>query len=279
MNYNYLKFGRATDVADKKDRFIYRFFEILPGALAWATLVLIVLFSFIWPVVIAIFIIIFDVYWFVKTVYLSLHLRIAFKHMRRNMKIDWLDNLAQLPTADYRLPTVKSWQDIYHLIILPTYKEGSEVVVAALDSIINSNYPKSKMIVVIAQEESAGHDFNSLIVSEVKSKYANVFLKLVFVEHPANIAGELAGKGANIAWAGKHIKKDIIDALAISYDHVLVSALDVDTVVFSEYFGRLTYTFLTTPDPLHSSYQPVPFYTNNIWEAPSFARVVEWSGS
>ena len=68
MNYNYLKFGRATDVADKKDRFIYRFFEILPGALAWATLVLIVLFSFIWPVVIAIFIIIFDVYWFVKKV-------------------------------------------------------------------------------------------------------------------------------------------------------------------------------------------------------------------
>ncbi|MDO8676456.1 MAG: hypothetical protein Q7K16_02290, partial [Candidatus Azambacteria bacterium] len=84
MNYDYLKLGRATDLANKKDRLIYRFFEILPGFLAWTTLIAVVVLSFIQPVAIAIFIIIFDVYWFVKTVYLALHLRVAFRQMRLN---------------------------------------------------------------------------------------------------------------------------------------------------------------------------------------------------
>ena len=101
MDYSYLKIGRATEIENKKDRLIYRFFEILPGFLAWTTLVIIVVFSFIWPVAVAIFIIIFDVYWFVKTVYLSLHLRAAFKQMRLNMKINWLQALNQLPVTSY----------------------------------------------------------------------------------------------------------------------------------------------------------------------------------
>src|SRR3989344_3101160 len=136
MDYTYLKLGRATEITEKTDRFIYRFFEILPGVLAWATLVLVVLFSFIWPVAVAIFIILFDVYWFIKTVYLSLHLRIAFAQMRRNMKINWLETLRQLPTTNYQLQTIKSWEDIYHLIILPTYKEGADVLRGALDALI-----------------------------------------------------------------------------------------------------------------------------------------------
>ncbi len=278
-DYNYLKLGRATDLTDKKDRVTYRFFEILPGLIAWATLLAVVILSFIQPVAIALFIIVFDIYWFVKTVYLSLHLRIAFRQMRRNMKISWLQTLQQLPTVSYKLPNVKSWQDIYHLILLPTYKEGTDVISAALDGLTNSNYPKNRIIVIIAQEERAGKDFNSLIAKELISKYQNNFLKLVTVEHPAFIAGELAGKGSNIAWAGKFARREIIDAMGIPHDHVLVSALDVDTIVFPEYFGRLTCAFLTSLDPLHSSYQPVPFYTNNIWEAPSFARVVAFSST
>src|SRR3989344_4046998 len=276
---DYLKLGRAADLANKKDRFIYRFFEILPGFLVWTTLTAIVIFSFTWPVAVAIFIIIFDVYWFVKTVYLALHLRIAFKQMRLNMKINWLQDLNQLPVTSYQLPATKSWQDIYHLIILPTYKEGTEVISAALDGLLNANYPRNRMIVIISQEERAGKDFNHLIAEEIISKYQNQFLKLVIVGHPTSTPGELAGKGSNIAWAGKFAKREIVDTLGIRYDHVLVSALDVDTIVFPEYFGRLTHAFLTSQDPLHSSYQPVPFYTNNIWEAPSFARVVAFSST
>ncbi|MEK7151358.1 MAG: glycosyltransferase family 2 protein [Patescibacteria group bacterium] len=279
MQGDYLKIGKATDIEDEKDRLIYRFFEILPGLLAWLTLVLMILLSFIQPVGIAIFIILFDVYFFIKTVYLSLHLRIAFGKVRKTMKANWLEMLRQLPVFDYQLSTIKSWEDVRHLIILPTYKEGADVISDSLDGLIKSNYPADKMIVAIAQEERAGHDFNQEVAKEVLSKYQSSFLKIITVEHPANILGELAGKGSNIAWAGRHVKREIIDVMNLRYDHVLVSALDVDTVVFPEYFARLTYAFLTTNNPLRASYQPVPFFTNNIWEAPAFARVVAFSST
>jgi len=77
MNYEFFHVGRADDLEDVKNRRIYRALEILPGFLAWLTLVLMVVLSFLTPVFVAIFIILFDVYWFIKTIYLSFHLRIS----------------------------------------------------------------------------------------------------------------------------------------------------------------------------------------------------------
>ena len=275
----YLKLGRASDLADKKDRTIYRLFEIFPGFLSWTTLLLIFYLSFAQPVAIALFIIVFDVYWLTRVIYMTLHFRVAFAHVRKNTRVNWLDTLNRLPTTNYKLQTVKSWNEIAHLIILPTYKEGAEVITAAIEGLIRAKYPKDKMIVVLAQEERAGRDFNEETARLIISRFQNQFLKLVAVQHPSNIAGELAGKGANIAWAGKYAKKEVVDKMGIPYGNIIVSAFDIDTVVFPEYFGRLTYAYLSVPDPLHASYQPVPFYTNNIWEAPSFARVVAFSAT
>jgi hypothetical protein len=275
-NYNYLKIGKYSDLSGSGERRLYRLLEILPGVLSWGTLALVVCLSFVWPVGIAIFIIAFDVFWLVKTIYLTLHFRAAFNQIRRNMNVNWLDRLNRLPAANYSL-SAKSWRDIYHLIILPTYKEREEVISATIDGLANTNYPKEKLIVVLAQEERAGKEFNAEIASKITSKYGNLFLKLITVEHPAGIAGELAGKGSNIAWAGKYAKKEIIDKMKIPYDFILVSAFDVDTIVFPEYFGRLTFVYLTAEDPLRASYQPVPFYTNNIWGAPALARVIAFS--
>lgn len=277
--YYYLKSSKYLDLTLKKERLIYRFFEILPGLLAWITLAAVIAFSFLAPIYIAIFIIIFDAYWLVKTVYLSLHLRVAFNQVKSNMKVNWFQRLEQLPGDRYTLKTIDNWQDIYHLVLLPMYKEGPEVIEAALDGLIKSNYPRDKMIVVLAQEERAGKDFNSSVTKSVFPKFEGKFNKLISVEHPGTIAGELAGKGSNIAWAGKYIKREIIDAAQIPYDRIMVSAFDIDTVAYEEYFSRLTYVFLNTPKPLRASYQPVPFYTNNIWEAPSFARVVAFSAT
>src|ERR1700689_4948304 len=95
---------------------MYRFYQILPGALAWLTLILIIVLSWGLPTFASIFIILFDIYWLLKTVYLSLHLRATFSEMRKNLEIDWL---AKLPAG---------WENIYHLVILPMYDEPYEVV-------------------------------------------------------------------------------------------------------------------------------------------------------
>ena len=275
-NYDYLKIGKYLDLSNPSERRLYRFLEILPGAFSWGTLALAVFLSFVWPVGVAIFIITFDVFWLIKTVYLTLHFRAAFERIRQNLKVNWLERLDQLTVSDYSLP-VKNWRDIYHLVILPTYKEKEEVISATIESLANANYPKEKLIVVLAQEERAGKEYNAKVANEIISKYGKSFLKLVTVEHPAGIPGELAGKGSNIAWAGKYAKKEIIDRMQIPYESVLVSAFDIDTIIFPDYLSRLTFVYLTTKNPLRASYQPVPFYTNNTWEAPAFARVIAFS--
>ncbi|MDP3731364.1 MAG: glycosyltransferase family 2 protein [bacterium] len=273
---DYTKLSKYSDLSDRKERFLYRFFEILPGGLAWGTLVLIIIGSFLVPVWMAIFIIIFDIYWLIKTVYLSFHLNHSFRKMRKNISTDWLKKLSELPTQDYQLKTVKSWQDIYHLIILPRYKESIEIVTATLEGLIRSDYPKNKMIVVLGQEERAGQQANS-IKDYLEKEYGHHFFKFLITEHPADLAGELAGKGSNASFAAEQAKAQIIDRLSIPYSNIIVSNFDVDTVVPSHFFSCLTWHYLTTPDPLHASYQPVPFFVNNIWEAPAFARVFAFS--
>ncbi|MBU4347401.1 hypothetical protein KKF23_02485, partial [Patescibacteria group bacterium] len=59
---DYLKIGKATDL-EGKDRKLYRAFEILPGSLSWATLLILLVMSYFKPVWVAYFIIAFDVYW------------------------------------------------------------------------------------------------------------------------------------------------------------------------------------------------------------------------
>ena len=76
-----------------------RFFEILPGALAWLTLLLMVACSRWLPAAAAVFIILFDIYWLLKSVYLSFHLHATFREMKRNLKINWLERLMH---ATYR---------------------------------------------------------------------------------------------------------------------------------------------------------------------------------
>ena len=68
----YLDIGNAKDeiIKSPRDRAIYRFLEMLPGILAWGTLVFVILMSRLAPVFIAFFIIAFDIYWLLKTVYL-----------------------------------------------------------------------------------------------------------------------------------------------------------------------------------------------------------------
>ncbi len=266
--HEYLHIGKATELKNPHQRRLYRFFEMLVGILSWTTLLAVVACSFVIPAYTAVFIIIFDTYWLVKTLYLSLHLRYGYSETRKNMQVDWQSKLPGLP-----------WENIYHLVILPTYQESEAIIRDSLKSLATSQYPQKRLIVVLAQEARAGQDHNKNIATNLAQEFASVFHQFIVTEHPDNVPGELAGKGANCAWAGRYVKEHVIDQEQIPYADILVSVFDIDTVVFPQYFGRLTYVFLNTPNRLRSSYQPIPLFINNIWEAPAFARIVAFSST
>ncbi len=246
-----------------------RFYEMLPGILAWSTLVLIVIISRFAPLFAAVFIILFDTYWLLKTVYLSLHLRITFNKMRQNMKINWLEKLKE---------SDKNWQDIYHLVIFPMYKEPYQIVKETFDALVKNNYPLKKFIVVLALEDRAGEEPKET-ARKIEEEFGNKFFKFLITVHPADLSGEIPGKGSNESWAAQQVKEKIIDSLNIPYENILVSVFDIDTQISPEFFGILTYNFITCKHPQRSSFQPIPLFINNIYQAPALARVISFSSS
>jgi hypothetical protein len=268
MSKDYLNLSWSRDLKNPKEKILYRFFEILPGTLTWGTLGGAFILSWLAPVVVAIFIIAFDFYWLLRISYLSFHQLASYKQMKENLKIDWMKKLKRL----------KKGMEIYHLIILPIYKEGIEIVEPTLQALEGSSYPRNKMIVVLATEERAGEVAQKL-AKEIKKEYDKKFFRFLITTHPQNIVGEVAGKGSNQAWAVKMAKEKIIDPLKIPYQNIIVSGFDIDTRVYPQYFACLTWHYLTVKSPLRSSYQPIPVYNNNIWQAPAFSRVISTSGT
>lgn len=266
--FNPLKYkvGKASDLIGT-DRKIYRTLEVLPGVLSWGTILASIVASYFLPFYAAVFIIAFDIYWFLKTVYLSVHLVHNWKRMKKNTTIDWQKALKNI-----------KYDHIYHMVILPYFKEDFEIIDKCLESIKKSNSKKDSFIIVLASEEKAGENAQK-IAQTAFNKYKKYFNKFIITIHPQNIQGELAGKGSNIAYACEEARKIVLDKLKINYQDVIVSAFDIDSIVYKDYFNCVTWNFMTNIDPHKSSYQPVPVYNNNIWQAPMISRVVAFSGT
>ena len=265
-NSIYYRVGRASDLTGA-DRALYRFFEMLPGILAWITIAGIFFLSFYKPFFCAVFIILFDVYWILKVAYLSIFLRNNWKKTRHNMSVDWKQMLANV-----------KYDRIHHMVILPFYNESYEIVEKSFKAILDCEYDKKKFIVVLAGEDK-NREHCLQIIEQVKKEFSGKFGHLFCTLHPAGILGEMPGKGSNIAYAAEQARKEIFDKNNIKYEDVLVSAFDIDTVAYPRYFECLTWNFLTCEDPLHSSFQPVPLFNNNIWQSPALSRVVAFSAT
>ena len=239
----------------------HRLLEILPGSLIWATFVLAVVFSFTWPVAVIVFIIIFDLLWLFRVVYFVIYLMHAWRQYRLENATDWFAELQKLP----------DWPRVHHLIFLPTYKEGYEIMRAALACIDASTYPNDRMMLVLAGEERDRVAFER-DAKRLEKEFGSHFLKFWITVHPSNLEGEIPGKGSNLHFAATSVKP-LIEALGIPPEDIIVSSFDVDTCAHPQYFARLAHKYISVPNPTRSSYQPVTTFSNNIWNASAPVRV------
>lgn len=274
MPYEYLANGRATEILNKRDQFIYRLLEIQPGLLAWLTFIVVLAASYWLPAYAAIFIIGFDIYWLIKTIFLSLHMNHSFRAMRTNQRIDWMRRLERTTAVSNELSGMQ-WSDIRHLVILPMATEPYEVVRESFQGLLKTTWPLGKMIVVLAIEERIGQQARD-IARRIQEEFGSQFLRFLISEHPDGISGEVRGKGSNETWAGRKALQVVME-LGIPYRNVIVSVFDIDTVAPHDFFACLAWHYLTSEHPMHSSYQPIPIFSNNIWHAPAFARVFAFS--
>ena len=259
----------SSKTTTRKDYYIQRSIEVLPGIITWSFLIGGLYLAFKLPLAIAIFIIIFDLYWMVKVFYITVFVIFGYRRIKIWEKIDWIGKCEKLD--------ISNWRNLYHLVIIPTYKEGLEILEPTLDSILNSDYPKDRIIVVAAFEERAGEEASER-AKTLEEKYKDKFFGYITTLHPDGISGEARVKGANASWAAEEARI-FLDEKNIKYENVVVSTFDSDTCVHFKYFSCLTHQFIKNPKRHQCSYQPLPLYNNNIWQTNSIVRVIMTSSS
>jgi len=232
--------------------------------------------SFFKPAWVAFFALVLVAYWMFRASYFSFHLRSAYKQMKIAEKVDWIEKLNNLESISNGL-AISNWKEVYHLIVFPMYKEPYEVVKESIEALLETDYPKDKLIVVLAQEERGGEGA-AVTGRRIKQEFGGKFFKFLLTIHPYGLPGEIAGKASNEGYADKRAKQ-FLDESGIDYEKVIFSSFDIDSVVSSHYFSCLSYNYLTTEKPLRTSYQPIPLFLNNVWQAPALSRLFSFSTS
>ena len=237
-----------------------RLWEILPGLLIWTMLVGAILLSFIRPIWMMYFVIVFDLYWLFRVFYFTPFILVTWFRYRAALKRNWQEEAELLP----------GYADIDHVVFLPFSKEPASVVRETLKALMEVSFPAKRMVIVLAGEQR----FSTVIEEverEVMPAFQSSFRSIFLSKHPQGLPNEIPGKGSNLHFAGEMVLPELMK-LGLDPNKTIVSSFDVDTIVHKQYFSALTYTFLTVKEPTRSSYQPVALY-NNLWESPAFVRV------
>ena len=289
---------RSIEIPQPDERdWRYRFFEILPGLLTWVILSLPVVLSIINPILAAYFILAYLLLWFVRAMGLNIRSLQGWRNLGEHKKLDWSKLNADLEILEPHTSGAPKWHarnlervgeyipdqlrikpsEVYHAVIIAFYNESKDVVGPTVQSVVNSDYDLKKIILVLAYEERGGPEADKL-AKELIKEYSHHFYYAEAVQHPKDIRGEVIGKGGNITYAGRRLKK-ILEEKKIEPEKVLVTTLDSDNRPDKKYFGALTYTYCSTEEPKKASYQPIPMFLNNIWDAPAPMRVVATGNS
>ncbi len=274
----------------------YRFFEMLPGLLSWSLLALPFILSFFNPLLSAFFILSYMLLWFVKAMGLNVRAIQGFKMLSQHQKLPWPMMLQELRSENSselasntpawhnsniqrikEQPTPINPDDIVHAMIIATFNESREILEPTIQSVLDSEYDSKQVILILAYEERGGPEVATQaqkLISDYKTHFKHAFA----VMHPQDIPGELIGKGGNVTYAGRELAK-YIDSTKIKPLNVIVTTLDSDNRPHKYYLPALSYLYCVTPDPKYVSYQPIPIYTNNIWDAPAPMRVIATGNS
>ena len=249
----------------------YRWLEILPAALTWSILLSLVVFSVIAPIVTAILVFCYAMYWFANSILMSAHLIHGFRTYRKAISTNWQTRLVtDLQTRD-------RWHNIYHLIIIANAKETWPILAATLEALRSSTFPLKQILVVLATEERY-QEQGAENSRQFRSRYGHLFGGVFVTVHPQNLPAEIVGKGANITFSAEAILPQLTER-GIKSEQVIVTTLDADNRVHPVYLSALTWTFFHATKPHLTSYQPLPMYFNNIWSVPMIVRSISVGSS
>lgn len=273
----------------------YRFLEMVPGLISWSILALPFVLSQVNPRLCVFFIIGYLLLWFAKAVGLNIRALQGYRMIKLHQKLPWPQMLAELKSGKTDQPDrhIPAWhyenilriseqptpiapEEIVHAVMIATYNETREILEPTIQSVLASEYDMKKVILIMAYEARDGAQ-SETAVQELIAQYGPKFKHAFAAKHPV-LPGEVLGKGGNVTFAGRELEKYVTRA-KLDPLKVIVTTLDSDNRPHKYYLAALSYLYAVTPDPLYVSYQPVPIYSNNIWDAPAPMRVIATGNS
>lgn len=282
----------------------YRFLEVLPGLISYGAIILLFVLSWLNPVIGSIYLFIIIASTLVKAISVAYRTIQGYGVLKRAERVDWrkrledlehphdsyerlrgennrsyhfeehLKNLKMMSVMDKEYPNPAK---TLHAVIMTAYNEGEEVLGPSIEAVKNTTFPNDRIIFTLAYEERGGKAMEDIALNLAK-KYQSTFKDFIIVKHPANLPGEVVGKGPNLTYAGEYLAK-YVKKHHLPIENIIVTSLDSDNRMASKYLDAVAYEFITHPNRQHLSYQPVSLFMNNIWDAPAPTRIIAVSNS
>lgn len=247
---------------ERYDRQVHRFLEILPGTFSWSLILFPVWGAFWIPHYVAYYVILFDILWFYKSGAFAISALVSHLRLNASKRYDWLADSEKLP----------DFKKVHHLIVIPIYKEPLHTLERGMDSIVNQDFDKKQISVVLAFEAREGEEGKQK-ARAIVAKYKGIFANLLVTFHP-DLPGEVKGKSSNEAYAGKHAKAVLVDKQKKDINFITVTSKDADGQLHEKYLSCLTYEFLTAENRHLLFWQPIILFYANIWRVPTPIRVM-----
>jgi cellulose synthase/poly-beta-1,6-N-acetylglucosamine synthase-like glycosyltransferase len=255
-------------------QFVARLFEAAPGLITWILLLAPawVPIVFPWPgaFAVAAAVLVFDVYWLLRSVTVVTGVYNTLSRMRHDMQVDWLARCAE-ERADGRRNPLR----YIHLSIIPTYTEPYHVLERTVQAIVDADYPPElKMIAIITRDTDKPGWEN---VARLRAKFEGEVRGFYHVKDAVE-PGIVVGKSAAMNWGGRWMAQVLADE-GYDLEDILVTDLDSDYRVHREYFSWISWHHAREPLRDYTIWQPVPLFHNNIWQVPMAVRVMSASTS
>ncbi len=238
----------------------------LPGLVSWAIILFPIWASPFIPLVVAIFIIFFDIFWFYRSFNLMFTAYIASKKINEAEQENWLEKASQFD----------DFKKVTHVIVIPNYKETEEKLRRIVGTIAAQTFPTKRIYVVLAMEkrEVEGKKKAEKIIKEFEDVFGGIFAAF----HP-DIAGEVKGKSSNESYAGKEAYKILVDSGIIDLNFATITTADADSMFDHQYYAYLANDFLREPKRYNRFWQSANVDHNNFWSVPAASRVFSFFSS
>ncbi len=257
---------------DDRYRWLQRVLEMVPGLVSWAIIIGPIWLSFSYPWLVAYFVLSFDFYWLCRALWFAGAVVIAFGRIRRVQQVDWSARCADMGAATVSDLTAGAPRadDYIHLALIPTYTESLDKLRHTVRALADADWPaERKICAIITRETDEGGIAN---VSALRAEFGDAFAEFIHILDPLE-PGIVIGKSSAMAWGGRYLYRLLVRERRMDPSRILVTDLDADYRVHPQYFGYLTFTHLADPNRETQLYQPIPYFHNNLWEAPVLMRL------